>query len=56
MLDSTTATNRFEIYNPVIRDGVFAVTPGQMNVFSLRTVLGQQVSISKDFLHKVCQY
>ena len=45
MLDSTTATNRFEIYNPVIRDGVIAVTPDQMNVFSLRTVLGQQVFI-----------
>ena len=45
MLTSTPATNCFEIYKSVIRDGVIAVTPDQMNVFSLRTVLGQQVSI-----------
>ena len=45
MLISTPATNCFEIYKSVIRDGVIAVTPDQMNVFSLRTVLGQQVFI-----------
>ena len=56
MLTSTPATNRFEIYNPVIRDGVIAVTPDQMNVFSLSTVLGQQVAGSNDSLHKVSQY
>ena len=56
MLTSTPATNRFEIYNPVIRDGVIAVTPDQMNVFSLSTVLGQQVAGSNDSLRKVSQY
>ena len=56
MLTSTPATNCFEIYNPVIRDGVIAVTPDQMNVFSLSTVLGQQVAGSNDSLRKVSQY
>ena len=48
-------TNCSELYKSVIRDGVIAVTPDQMNVFSLSTVLGQQVAGSNDSLHKVSQ-
>jgi len=43
LFPSTSHIIRVAFSGGVTRDGVIAVTPDQMNVFSLRTVLGQQV-------------